>query len=82
MLQWDTQYDLFYDPSGFPVEQAKCCGCDLSVVFVRGNWEWLVKHAGRDVAEGAARSCLGAKQQAEDAAKQFLHLVAGTRRAA
>lgn len=40
-------------------------GRDLSVSYVSGEWQWLVRRAGRDVAEGLARACLAAKQQAQ-----------------
>ena len=40
-------------------------GCDLSVAFIGGEWLWLIRREGRDVAEGAARASLAAKQQAE-----------------
>ena len=66
---------MYCERGGFPVERAALGGCDLSVVYVGGNWEWLVRRAGHDIAEGAARSCLGAKQQAEDAARSFLDVV-------
>ena len=39
---------------GFPVEQAMIGECDLSVVFVGGEWQWLVMCRGREVAEGGA----------------------------
>jgi hypothetical protein len=37
--------------------------CDLSVLHVSGEWQWLVRQAGRDVAEGAARTFVDAQQQ-------------------
>jgi hypothetical protein len=37
-----------------------------------GEWQWLVRHAGCDVAEGAARASNAAKQQAEPMARRFL----------
>jgi hypothetical protein len=73
-----TQYDLF----GFPVEKAALGDCDLSVMFIGGNWEWLVRHDGRDIVEGSARCAAAAKQQAEDAARRFLDVMAGIQRAA
>ena len=48
---------------GFPVERAALGTCDLSVVYVGGEWQWLVRQAGRDVAEGAARTFVDAQQQ-------------------
>jgi hypothetical protein len=50
---------------GFPVEKAAVGSCDLSVLHVGGNWEWLVRQAGRDVAEGTARAAVDAKNEAE-----------------
>jgi hypothetical protein len=50
---------------GFPVEKAALGAFDLSVLYVGGEWQWLVRREGRDVAEGAARGCLAARQQAE-----------------
>jgi hypothetical protein len=70
MAYWFTQYDLF----GFPGELATLGDCDLSVMFVGGNWEWLVRHDGRDVAEGSPRCSAAAKQQAEDMARRFLEV--------
>jgi hypothetical protein len=72
LADWFTQKQL----CGFPMECAALGGCDLSVLCVAGEWQWLVRHAGRDVAEGIGPGYLAAKQQAEDAAKQFLHVVA------
>ena len=61
---------------GFPIEKAAFGGFDLSVVYVGGEWQWLVKRDGRDVAEGSARACLAARQQAEAVARRFLDVVA------
>jgi hypothetical protein len=76
MARWFTQYELF----GFPVELAEVGDCELRVCFVGGEWQWLIRCEGQDVAEGAARTCLGAKQQAENAARRlqarFLQVVA------
>jgi hypothetical protein len=71
MVYWRTQYDLF----GFPVEQTTLGEFDLSVAFVGGDWQWLVRREGGDVTEGSARSGRAAKQQAKDAARRFLHVV-------
>jgi hypothetical protein len=68
MAYWFTQYD----PFGFPVEKAALDAFDLSVVFLGGEWQWLVRHDGRDVAEGEARGCLAAKQQAEAVARRLM----------
>jgi hypothetical protein len=59
MVEWFTQYDLF----GFPADKATVGGCELSVAFVGGQWQWLVRCEGRDVAERPARSGRGAKQR-------------------
>jgi hypothetical protein len=42
--------------------------------FVAGEWQWLVRRRGGDVAEGAARGCRAAKQQAEAAAQRVLDI--------
>jgi hypothetical protein len=39
--------------------------CDLSVLHVGGEWQWLVQREGRDIAEGAARGAMDARRQAE-----------------
>jgi hypothetical protein len=64
-----------YDGGGFPVEKAALGGCDLSVAHVGGEWQWLVRCEGREVAAGGARGYLAARRQAEDAARQFLDVV-------
>lgn len=61
MADWITQKEH----GGFPIERAAVGGCDLSVLYVGGEWQWLVQREGRDVAEGAARASLAARQQAE-----------------
>ena len=68
LAYWFTQKEHGF----FPVEKAALGGCDLSVMFFGGEWQWLVRHEGRDVAEGAARAGLAAKQQAEAVARRFL----------
>jgi len=78
MAQWRTQYDC----SGFPVEQAKLCGFDLSVAYIGGEWQWLVRRDGRDFAEGAARCAAVAKEQAANAAWRLLDVVTRTARTA
>jgi hypothetical protein len=71
---WFTQRE-----HGFPVERAAIGFFWLSVVYVGGEWQWLVRYEGCDVAEGVARACLAAKQQAEATALrlecQFLDVV-------
>jgi hypothetical protein len=61
---WFTQYE----DGGFPVEKAALGSCDLSILHVGGEWQWLVRQAGRDVAEGAAQGLVEAKQDAETVA--------------
>ena len=61
MAYWQTQYER----GGFPIERASFAGFDLSVVFVGGEWQWLVRRDGNDLAEGASRAARAAKQQAE-----------------
>jgi hypothetical protein len=72
MARWFTQYELF----GFPVELTEVGDCELRVCFVGGEWQWLVREGDRDIAEGAARGCAAAKQQAESVAGRFLQVVA------
>jgi hypothetical protein len=67
MAYWFTHREH----GGFPVEKAALGSCDLSVLHVGGEWEWLVRQDGRDLAEGAARSCIDAKRYAEHLARQF-----------
>jgi len=59
------------EAGGFPVQRAAVGDCDLSVVHVGGEWQWLIRCAGRDIAEGAARSDDDAQRQAEAAAQQL-----------
>ena len=40
-------------------------------LYVGGEWQWLVQREGRDVAEGAARASLAARQQAEAVAHRI-----------
>jgi hypothetical protein len=46
--------------------------CDLSVLPIGGEWQWLVRQAGRDVAEGAARAAADAKREAEAVALKLV----------
>ena len=64
MAQWFMQDELL----GYPVERAAVSGCDLSVLYIDGEWQWLVQRCGEDLAEGAC--CTGdvARMQAEAAA--------------
>ena len=54
-----------HEDGGFPVERAALGSCDLSVLHIGGEWQWLVRRGGRDVAEGAARAAADAKHEAE-----------------
>jgi len=49
-------------------ERAALSSCDLSVLHVGGEWQWLVRQAGCDVAEGAARDQVDAQRQADSVA--------------
>jgi hypothetical protein len=53
------------EKNGFPVERAALGSCDLSLLHVGGEWQWLVRQDGRDVAEGAALSADDARREAE-----------------
>ena len=64
MAHWFTQHEA----GGFPVERAAVSSCGLPVLHVGGEWEWLVRQAGRDIAEGTARAAVDAKQGAESVA--------------
>jgi hypothetical protein len=61
LAYWFTQHEH----GGFPVERAALGSCDLSIVHIGGEWQWLVRRAGRDVAKGAARDQVDAQRQAE-----------------
>jgi hypothetical protein len=64
---WFTQREA----GGFAIDRAALGACDLSVVHIGGEWHWLVQQAVRDVAEGAARSALDARHQAEAVALEL-----------
>jgi hypothetical protein len=61
LAHWFTQHE----DGGFPIEKAALGCCDLSILHVGGEWQWLVRQAGRDIAEGAARSAVDAQCEAE-----------------
>jgi hypothetical protein len=61
VAHWFTQHEQ----GGFPVERAALGSCDLSILHIGGEWQWLVRRDGRDVAEGAARAAADAKREAE-----------------
>lgn len=67
LVHWFKQHDH----GGFPVELAALGSCDLSVIHIGREWQWLVRQGGRDVVEGAATAADEAKGQAEEAALRF-----------
>ena len=68
LAYWFTQKER----GGFPVERAALGCCDLSVLHVGGEWQWLVRQAGRDVTEGAARAADEAQREAEAVALKLV----------
>jgi hypothetical protein len=64
IAHWFTQREH----GGFPVERASLGSCDLSMMHIGGEWQWLVRQDGRDVAEGTAPAADDARRQAEAAA--------------
>jgi hypothetical protein len=64
MAHWFTEDELL----GYPVERAAVSGCDLSVLHIDGEWQWLVQRGGEDLAEGACCTEDDARMQAEAAA--------------
>jgi hypothetical protein len=60
------------EQGGFPVERAALGSCDLSMLHIAGEWQWLVRQDGRDVAEGAASSADDARREAEAVALKLL----------
>jgi hypothetical protein len=63
-----------HEQGGFPLERAALGSCDLSVLHIAGEWQWLVKQEGRDMAEGASSSCDDARREAEAVALKLLDL--------
>jgi hypothetical protein len=61
---WFTQHEH----GGFAIKRAALGSCDLSIGYIGGEWQWLVRRDGRDVAEGAARDAADAQREAEAAA--------------
>jgi hypothetical protein len=59
MLDWSIEKEC----GGFPVERAAIGGFCLLVVYAGGEWQWLVRQDGRDIAEGGARAARAARQQ-------------------
>ena len=58
VVEWEHMITAHWfthrEHGGFPIEKAALGSCDLSALHVGGEWQWLVRQAGRDVAEGAA----------------------------
>ena len=52
------------EQSGLRVLRAALGDCDLSLLHVGGEWQWLVRQHGRDIAEGAAPGFTDAQRQA------------------
>ena len=65
--QWFTQHEH----GGFPIECAALGSCDFSMLHIGGEWQWLVRQAGRDVPEGAARTAGDARRAAEAVALEL-----------
>jgi hypothetical protein len=64
IAHWFTQHEA----GRFPVEKAALGSCDLSVLDVGGERQWLVRRDGRDVPEGTAQAAVDAKQEAKSVA--------------
>jgi hypothetical protein len=58
---WFVRHEL----GGFRIEYAALSSFDLSVLCIGGEWTWLVRQDDRDIAEGAARTAVEARQAAE-----------------
>jgi hypothetical protein len=54
------------EAGGFPVRAARSAPAPLSVLHVGGEWQWLVRRDGRDLAEAAAAHTLGRKERCPD----------------
>jgi hypothetical protein len=63
---------IVHEQGGFPVERAALGSCDLSMLHIAGEWQWLVRQDGRDMAEGAAPSADDARREAEAVALRLL----------
>jgi hypothetical protein len=59
------------EQGGVPVLRAAVGDYDLSVLHVAGEWQWLVRCAGHDIGEGAARNAVEARQAAEAVARKL-----------
>jgi hypothetical protein len=61
-----------HEQGGFPVERAALGSCDLSMLHIAGEWQWLVRQDGRDMAEGASSIADDARREAEATALKLL----------
>jgi hypothetical protein len=61
-----------HEQGGFPIERAALGSCDLSVLHVGDEWQWLVRQDSRDLAEGSARAVTDAKREAEAVALKLV----------
>ena len=61
-----------HEQGGFDVERAALGSCELSVLHIAGEWQWLVRQDGRNVKEGAALFTDDAKLEAEAVALRLL----------
>ena len=67
LIRWVVTEQL----GAIPVERAALGSCDLSVIHIGGEWRWLVRLDGHDVAEGTALTAQDAREQAESIALCF-----------
>ena len=65
VLQMTRAWFTHLEHGGFPIEKAALGSCNLSALHIRGEWQWLVRQAGRDVAEGAAPRLADAQREDE-----------------
>ena len=67
-----THWFTVHEYGGLRVDSASLGSCDLSILHIAGEWLWLVRRDGRDMAEGAASSRDDARRDAEGAALRLL----------
>jgi hypothetical protein len=67
-----THWFTVREQGGFPVERAALGSCDLSMLHIAGEWQWLVRQDGRDMAEEAVPSADDARREAEAVALRLL----------
>ena len=65
------------DHDELPAERAALGDCELAVMRIGGEWEWLVMREGREIAAGAAVRHDDARMQAEAAAQEINRLALG-----